>query len=149
MALRGSGAIINVSSTTSLQPDPWVAVYGASKAYVTSFSLALGEELAPRGVRVLTLCPGLTRTEFDQVAGVRAARSADWMYMSAARCVKTALSALDGGRRFVVAGWLNRIVAFFARRSPFALVTRVNGWLLAPKAEETPANPPEGGPGSS
>jgi len=149
MALRGSGGIINVSSTTSFQPDPWVAVYGASKAYVTSFSLALGEELAPRGVRVLTLCPGLTRTEFDRVAGVRAALSADWMYMSAAQCVKTALRAFDGRRRFVIAGWLNRVVAFFARRAPFALVTLVNGWLLAPKADETPKSPPGAGPGSS
>jgi short-subunit dehydrogenase len=138
MAERGAGAILNVSSTASLQPDPWVAVYGASKAYVTSFSMALSEELAPRGVRVLTVCPGLTRTEFDAVARVRAAKSADWMYMSAEACVKEALRALDGRRRLLVVGWMNRFVAFFARRVPLQLVTRVNASLLAPKA------PPKG-----
>jgi short-subunit dehydrogenase len=149
MGRSGRGTIINVSSTASFQPDPWLAVYGASKAYVTSLSLALGEELAPRGVRVLTLCPGLTRTEFDEVAGVRAAKSADWMYMSAARCVRTALRGLDGRRRIVVPGLLNRIAAFLARRAPLGLVTRVNAWLLAPRTEDRHKGPPTAGPGSS
>lgn len=144
MAERGSGAIVNVSSTSSFQPDPWVAVYGASKAYVTSFSLALGEELAPRGVQVLTFCPGLTRTEFDEVAEVRAAMSADWMYMSAEECVKIALRGLDGHRRLVIAGWMNRFVAFFARRAPLVLTTRVNARLLGPKPETSHAGPPKG-----
>jgi short-subunit dehydrogenase len=146
MAERGSGAILNVSSTSSFQPDPWVAVYGASKAFVTSFSLALGEELAPRGVRVLTFCPGLTRTEFDAVAGVQAAMSADWMYMSAEETVKVALRALDGGRRLQIAGWMNRLVAFFARRAPLVLTARVNARLLAPRAETSPPEPPKGAP---
>jgi short-subunit dehydrogenase len=146
MAERGSGAILNVSSTSSFQPDPWVAVYGASKAFVTSFSLALGEELAPHGVRVLTFCPGLTRTEFDAVAQVRAAMGADWMYMSAEDSVTIALRALDRGRRLSVAGWMNSLVAFFARRAPLVLTTRVNARLLAPKAETSLAEPPKGTP---
>ena len=62
MAARGAGAILNVSSTSCFQPNPWFAAYGASKAYVTSFSLALAQELAPRGVHVLAHCPGPTRT---------------------------------------------------------------------------------------
>jgi short-subunit dehydrogenase len=160
MAQRGSGAIINVSSTASLQPDPWVAVYGASKAYVTSFSLALGEELAPLGVHVLTFCPGLTRTEFDAVAGTRAAHAADWMYMSADECVAFALRALDRRRRFVVAGWMNRVAAVAVRYAPLRFVTRVNARLLAPRPltarpEEEPVRgtrrpegPPPGAGGS-
>ena len=132
MAERGSGDIINVSSTASLQPDPWLAVYGASKAYVTSFSMALAEEVGRRGVRVLTLCPGLTDTEFNQAAGVRAAHDARWMYMSAAQCVAIALRSLDRRRGFVIAGWMNRIAAFAARHAPLTWVTRVNGWLMAP-----------------
>ncbi len=134
MAQRGAGIILNVSSTASFQPDPWLAAYGASKAYVTSFSLALAQELAPRGVHVLTLCPGPTRTEFQAVAGVvQAARDADWLYMGAEECVRLALRALEHQRRLVVTGWLNRFAAMLARRSPLAMVTRVNGWLLAPK----------------
>ena len=139
MAERGFGEIINVSSTASFQPDPWLAAYGASKAYVTSFSLALAEELGPRGVRVLTHCPGLTRTEFNEVAGVRAARDANWMYMSPEACVAAALGGIDRRRRFVVPGVFNRVVAFIARRAPLLLLTRINAWLLAPAAGATSA----------
>ena len=138
MAERGAGAIVNVSSTASFQPNPWFAAYGASKAYVTSFSLALAQELAPRGVHVLAHCPGPTRTEFNDQAGVHTAHDSPWMYMSAARCVSIALRALERRRRLVVTGWLNRIVAFFARRMPLWLVTRVSGWAMAPKEASLP-----------
>jgi short-subunit dehydrogenase len=132
MAARGSGAIVNVSSTASFQPDPWFAAYGATKAYVTSFSLALAQEVAARGVHVLACCPGPTRTEFNEAAGVQAAMDTDWLYLDAARCVAITLRALRRRRRLVVTGWLNRAAAFFARRAPLWLVTRVNGWLLRP-----------------
>jgi short-subunit dehydrogenase len=132
MAARGSGAIVNVSSTASFQPDPWFAAYGATKAYVTSFSLALAHELAPRGVHVLACCPGPTRTEFNEAAGVRAAMDSGWLYLEAARCVAITLRGLRRRRRLVVTGFLNRLAAFFARRTPLWLVTRLNGWLLRP-----------------
>jgi short-subunit dehydrogenase len=144
MAERGSGEIINVASTSGLQPDPWVAAYGASKAYVTSFSLALAEELAPRGVRVLTHCPGLTRSEFHLVAGTDAARERDWMYMDAADCVAVALRALEKRRRFVIAGWMNRLAAIASRHAPLRLVTWINAWLLQPRRSEGPAPMPPG-----
>lgn len=57
-------AIINIGSNSSWQPVPFMAVYGASKAYVLSFSRALGRELKPRGIRVLCVCPGWVKTEF-------------------------------------------------------------------------------------
>jgi short-subunit dehydrogenase len=136
MAARGSGAIINVSSTAGFQPQPWFATYSASKAYVTSFSLALAHELAPKGVRVLTHCPGPTRTEFNRVAAVHAARDTDWVYMSAEKCVALALRALDRRRRLVVPGFLNAIAAFLARRSPLGLLTRVTAWLFLPSREK-------------
>ena len=62
-------ALINVSSQAAYQPVPYMAVYGASKAFVQSFSQALYEELAPAGVLVQTLVPAPTATEFDQRAG--------------------------------------------------------------------------------
>jgi short-subunit dehydrogenase len=138
MAERGSGAIINVSSTAGFQPQPWFATYAASKAYVTSFSLALAHELSPKGVRVLTHCPGPTRTEFNRVAGVRAARDVDWVYMSPEKCVALALRALEKRHRLVVTGWLNAAAAFLARRSPLGLVTRVTAWLFAPSPLPSP-----------
>jgi short-subunit dehydrogenase len=131
MAARGSGRICNVSSTASFQPNPYFAAYGATKAYVTSFSIALARELAPRGVRVLAHCPGPTRTEFNEAGGVHVGAS-DSLYMSAERCVRIALRALDGGRWVIVTGFMNFIGAFFSRRLPLWLITRITGRIMRP-----------------
>lgn len=69
LARAAPSALINVSSQAAYQPVPYMAVYGASKAFAHSFSLALYEELAPTGVLVQTLVPAPTATEFDQRAG--------------------------------------------------------------------------------
>lgn len=133
MAARGSGAIINVASTGAFQPAPYVAAYAATKAYVLSFSQALAWELAPRGVRVLALCPGATKTEFFEAGQVHIGVS-DLFYMSAERCVRIALRALDGGRRVVVAGWMNAIAAWLARVMPQWLVVPVSARMMRPVA---------------
>ncbi|MFM8441830.1 MAG: SDR family NAD(P)-dependent oxidoreductase, partial [Methylococcus sp.] len=65
---QGRGAIINVASTAAFQPTPYLAVYGATKAFVLSFSEALAAECAGSGVQVLALCPGPTRTAFFDAA---------------------------------------------------------------------------------
>lgn len=70
MVERGRGAVINISSGMAFQPAPYLATYAASKAFTLSWSEALYEELRDQGVHVLTVCPGVTPTEFDQVAGV-------------------------------------------------------------------------------
>ena len=69
MVARQSGAIINVASTAAFVPLPGQAVYGASKAFVLSFSEALWAENRARGVRVLALCPGATDTDFFEAMG--------------------------------------------------------------------------------
>jgi short-subunit dehydrogenase len=111
---------------------PWFGVYAASKAFVTSFSLALARELAPRGVRVLAHCPGPTKTEFNEAAGV-SIKPGELLEMSAERCVAIALRAMERRRALVVTGWINNIAAFFARRSPLWLVTRLTGWIMRPR----------------
>lgn len=68
MVPRGSGYLLNVSSVASFQPAPQLAVYAATKAYVTSLTESLHEEAAPHGVHVTALCPGLTKTEFQSVS---------------------------------------------------------------------------------
>ena len=133
MAARGSGAIINVASTGAFQPAPYVAVYAATKAYVLSFSQALAWELAPRGVRVLALCPGATKTEFFEAGQVHIGVS-DIFYMSAERCVKIALRALDRGRWVVVTGWMNALGAWFARVMPQWIVVRASAMFMRPVA---------------
>jgi short-subunit dehydrogenase len=70
MVARGRGKIMNVSSTASFIPGPLQAVYYASKAFVTSFSQALSEELRNTGVTVTALCPGLVDTEFIDLSGM-------------------------------------------------------------------------------
>ena len=67
---RGHGALVQVASTAGYAPMPYEAVYAASKGFVIHFGEALWEELRGTGVRVLTLCPGFTETEFAGVAGL-------------------------------------------------------------------------------
>jgi len=139
MAARGSGAIINVASTAAFQPTPFVAAYGATKAYVLSFSQALAWELEPRGVRVLAHCPGGTRTELFEAGNVRHTVS-EFFYMSSEQCVAIGLRALDRGKRVVVAGLLNAIAAWFSRVAPQRMVTAVSARMMRPGP--APALPP-------
>jgi hypothetical protein len=77
MIAERRGGIINVSSTAAFQPIPYAAAYAASKAFTTSFSLALAEELRPYGVTVVTVCPGRASalTPPSTMAQSRGARS--------------------------------------------------------------------------
>ena len=95
MLTRGTGGVINVASTAAFQPVPYMAVYGASKAFVLSFSEALAEEFRGRGVRVLALCPGATRTNFFSVAGDGAQVG---RFRTSAQVVQTALRRLRSRR---------------------------------------------------
>ena len=71
MQARKGGYILNVASAAAFLPSPWVSAYAASKAYVRSFSEALRYELQNTGVSVTTLYPGITRTEFNEVANAK------------------------------------------------------------------------------
>jgi len=75
MVARRSGRILNVASTAAFAPGPLAAVYGATKAYVLSFSEAIGEELRHSGVTVTALCPGPTQSGFSAAAGAGSTRS--------------------------------------------------------------------------
>lgn len=71
MIPRRRGWLLNVSSVASFQPAPQLAVYAATKAYVTSLTESLHEEVKPHGVNVTALCPGLTKTEFQRVSNTQ------------------------------------------------------------------------------
>ena len=94
MLERGHGAIINLSSQAAFQPVAFMAAYAASKSYVLHFSEALWAEARSRGVTVLALCPGVTRTELFDTAGVPG-----WLEKhtstTPSRVVKKALQALE------------------------------------------------------
>ncbi|MBA3267939.1 MAG: SDR family oxidoreductase [Acidimicrobiia bacterium] len=124
---RGGGGIVNVSSIAALQPLPHWATYAASKAYLTSFSEALHEEVRARGVVVLALMPGFTHTEFHERAGLPAARIPGALWMDSDEVVASALGALARKRASHVPGLANRAVAAVSRVTPRAVSRRLVG----------------------
>jgi short-subunit dehydrogenase len=125
------GAIINVASTAAFQPTPFMAAYGASKAFVLHWSLALNEELRGSGVRALAVCPGPTATEFFRRAGLKQGSVADQLSMTCEEVVIASLRALGSGHSQVVTGWKNKLGAFFSSKLPKPMVTRIAAMVLA------------------
>lgn len=107
MQEQGGGAIINVSSLGALVPGKGMATYGATKAFLNYFSLALQDELAGTGIEVQALCPGFTRTEFHGSTvdeGFDPTRIPESMWMTSAAVVAASLDALGRGKVLVVPG---------------------------------------------
>jgi short-subunit dehydrogenase len=119
MVNRKSGKIMNVASTAGFQPGPLMAVYYASKAYVVSFSQALSNELAGSGVTVTTLCPGPTATKFEEVAGVNNTLLFNkYSMMSSPKVAIIGYRGLRKGKRLVIPGFRNKLLAFAVRFMP-------------------------------
>lgn len=134
MLARGDGAVVNVASLASFQPGPYMAVYAASKAFVLSFSVALSEEYRGRGVRVLAFAPGLTNTNFFEVAGDQGSFAGP--RRTPEQAAATALRALERGRSVAVDGWANALIAQASRVFPRALAARITGWNSQPPRRE-------------
>jgi short-subunit dehydrogenase len=135
MLERRRGFVLNIASTIAFQPAPGQATYGASKAFVLSYSEALAEELRDTSVRVAVLCPGPTETAFLSRTGrpEEAATSAVYRrHGSAARVAAQAMRMLDGHRVVLVVGWMNSVVAQAGRLTPRPLMRRISGRLLRP-----------------
>jgi hypothetical protein len=129
MVERRSGAILNVASTAAFQPGPNMAVYFATKAYVLSFTEALHEELKPHGVKVSALCPGPTRTEFGEVAGIKTLGQFDRLAMESEPVVRAGLEGLEANDAVVIPGATNKIGAWSTRLAPRSVVRRIAGSL--------------------
>jgi hypothetical protein len=127
MVERGQGRVMNVSSIASFVPGPYMAVYHATKAFVTSFSEALAEELRGTGVTVTALCPGPVRTGFAARAGAKEFSMYRFMEVSPAYCAMAGYRGMMKGKRIVVPGFLNRAVIALSRFSPRGAVARVVG----------------------
>jgi short-subunit dehydrogenase len=122
MVLAKHGGIINVASTAAFQPTPYMATYGATKAFVLSFTLALAAELAGTGVRVLALCPGPVRTGFQAAAGLSrpGVRMAE---LTARKTVERGLAAYERGDELCVPGVVNGAQTLAVRLLPRGLVS--------------------------
>ena len=120
MIERGSGAVINIASTAAFQPMPKSATYGATKAFVLSFSEAVHSELKGTGVTMTAVCPGPVKTEFTEAAGIQGADEnlPDFFWMSAEQIAKDAVEAAAAGKRAIVPGKLNQAGSIFGRHTP-------------------------------
>jgi hypothetical protein len=126
MVTRHRGAVLNTASTAAFQPLPGQAGYGASKAFVLSYTRALGAELRGSGITVTTLCPGPVETGFAESAGMTDAEASEslprFMWVSAAEVARAAVDGLAAGRAVVIPGAANRTAAALAHLTPKALI---------------------------
>lgn len=131
LVASGRGALVNVASLSGYQPAPNMAVYGATKAFVLSFTEALSVELATTGVRVLCLSPGPTRTEFYTVSGTSESGT---RFQSPEQVVATALDALDREHTpaSVVSGRANQLMAGVSRVLPRRVVLALSARAVQP-----------------
>ena len=104
MVERGRGGILNVSSLAGFQPGPSNATYSATKAFVTSFTEAVHEELKGTGVSVTALCPGFTRTEFQERANAPASEVPGFLWQEAPEVARAGLDGLAKNRAVVIPG---------------------------------------------
>jgi uncharacterized protein len=127
MVPRGYGYLLNVSSVASFQPAPRLAVYAATKAYVTSLTESLYEEVRGTGVHVTALCPGLTRTEFQSVSsGAEATKYPRFAWTSVDLVARTGLDDVAKGRALSVPGGLYKGLASASSVVPRSLARRLS-----------------------
>lgn len=128
MKANGGGRILNVSSVAGNWPEPFFASYAATKAYVSSFSVSLSEELRGSLVSVSCLLPGFVSTDFDdnaRIASDRYKRFSRSLSMTPAAVAKKGLQLMFAGRSFGVAGWINAATCFFNGLLPRQLQARI------------------------
>jgi hypothetical protein len=122
MVERGRGAVLNVASTAAFQPLPGQAAYGASKAFVLSYSRSVRAELRGTGVSITALCPGPVKTEFAESAGFDKEEAESslpkFMWLPAADVARIAVAGLEQDRAVVIPGFANRVGAQFGRTMP-------------------------------
>ena len=128
MAAKGKGGIINVASVAAFQPVPYMNVYSATKAYVKSFSLALHEEYSKKGIVVTAVCPGYTKTNFQNAANMSS--DAVGIKMLPEDVVRQSLIAHRNGKNLVINGVVNKIMAHSNRFLPSFLTLAVTRNLM-------------------
>jgi short-subunit dehydrogenase len=132
MLQQDSGGVINVASTAAFQPTPQMATYGATKAFVLSFSQAISTECRRSNVNVLAFCPGAVATNFSAALGEP--RLTDRVFSrspGAAYVVPGALDAFAHSKSLYIPGMSNRLGAIAVRLAPRRLTALVTDKLLS------------------
>lgn len=127
---RRDGGFLQVASTASFQPVPYMAVYGATKAYVLSFSVAVAEELKETGVRMTALCPGPVQTEFQERAGYALTGMQKSNATSTQDVIRAGLKAYESGRWTYIPGTTNSLQTFVQRFFPMKTVTKAAAMVM-------------------
>ena len=125
MVPRRRGSLILVSSLAGFTPAPFTATYSATKAFVNSFAYSLREELRGTGVRLQLLCPGFTRTEFQDAAGVETDKLPAFAWMSAPEVVATSLADLRRRQFLSIPGRRYRVASVAMRLLPDGLAAKI------------------------
>lgn len=128
MVARDRGRIMHIASIAAFQPNPYMATYGATKAFVRSFSQALSHELADQGsaVKIITVCPPAARTPFRQRAGMeRSSLFGGWLSVDAPMVADAAYRAWHRGHDLMIPGRLFRILHIVTRLLPESLSIRL------------------------
>lgn len=128
MVPRGRGFLLNVSSVASFQPAPKLAVYAATKAYVTSLTESLHEEVRGTGVHVTALCPGLTRTEFQSVSNSESYASSypTFAWLTAEQVATAGLDDVAKGRAMSIPGVIYKGLATATGITPRGITRRLS-----------------------
>lgn len=124
MVARGGGGVINVSSVSGFAPVMPGSTYAATKAWVTNFSQSVALSVRNRGVRVMALCPGYTRTEFHDTAGINMSATPSWLWLAADDVVRAGLRDFARGRLVSVPDWRYKAAVFGMRHAPQGLLRR-------------------------
>jgi short-subunit dehydrogenase len=131
MQERKSGTIINIASLAAFFPVPYMSVYAASKVFVRSFTEAVAEECKPYDIHIMLFCPGLTRTNFNNAAGIDndigKGLSADYettSFQTPEQVAHELIKALDKRSRFAISGSMNRFSASLLALIPTSFIAR-------------------------
>ena len=126
MIKQGSGRILNVASTAAFQPGPTMAVYYATKAYVLSFSEAINNEVNGSGVTVTTLCPGPTKSGFQEAASLQESRLVKGRILATSKEVaEYGYNSMLKGKSVAIPGIVNYLFANSVRFFPRSAVLKV------------------------
>jgi len=130
MVERGFGRVLHVASTAAYQPVPTYAVYGAAKAFVLSFGEAVNHELRGSGVTCTVVSPGVTATEFQEVAGHEYTSFMRLAQMKSEDVARIGINAMLRGRSTIITGFHNSLLAWSVRLAPRRLATAVAGFFM-------------------
>jgi uncharacterized protein len=138
---RHRGGILNVASVASFLPGPGMAVYYASKAFVLSFSEALHQELAGRGIGVTVVCPGVVPTEFQARAGMTKMPMVNFLCTPPAEIAEAGYAALMRGQRVAIPGVVNKLITLLPRVLPRGAFLRAVARSQLSQFKKKPGNP--------